>query len=307
MVSGVSESSLNSGTAVPDHLVRAAVFQRPHQMVRSESHCLTGHFRPHDHAFLELAFIFDGAGTHRTVHGERPLTRGQVFILSPNVWHAYLACQELHVYNCYVSEDVLKRELGWTLEDPLLGRLFWTRSSVLDRTGAITATLQDSALEQCRLHLRALDESQHAISGRGELLGHLLLLLSVVAEHVQPPLGPLEAVTVPAGVQAWADALEHDLAKPWTVDALARQTGQDASRLSRDFTRTLGTPPLAYLKRARLERASTLLVQTVRPIADIGAEVGWPDANLFARHFRAHFGMCASAYRRSLTDLADDL
>ena len=36
---------------------------------------------------------------------------------------------------------------------------------------------------------------------------------------------------------------------------------------------------------------------TARTVADIGQEVGWLDPNYFARRFRAHFGVSATAYR----------
>jgi AraC family L-rhamnose operon transcriptional activator RhaR len=43
----------------------------------------------------------------------------------PGVWHGYEHCRELSVYNCCFSSELLRRELSWTREDPLLGYLLW--------------------------------------------------------------------------------------------------------------------------------------------------------------------------------------
>jgi AraC-like DNA-binding protein len=69
------------------------------------------------------------------------------------------------------------------------------------------------------------------------------------------------------------------------------------SHLARSFKATFGLAPMSYLTGVRAEVAATLLLQTDRPIAAIGAEVGWPDPNYFARRFRAHVGTSPSAYR----------
>jgi AraC family L-rhamnose operon transcriptional activator RhaR len=283
----------------PDHLDRAHVFVRTHAAVRADRHVLNGHHRQHDHSFFEIAFVLGGHGVHRTVHGEHRLQRGDTIVLRPGVWHAYLACEQLEVLNCYVGEDVLHRELAWALDDPLLGRLFWTLPRSLDRAGAIVTALDAAPFRAARIHLETLEAMCTAPSPpeRAELLGHLLLLLGRLAHCIATPRTPTSSASVPTAVLGCIQRLEADPARPWTLAELARDAGVTGAHLSRLFKRAAGLPPLAYLTRWRLERAAALLVQTPHPVADIAAEVGWLDANLFSRRFRAHFGESPSAYR----------
>ena len=54
------------------------------------------------------------------------MASGDVVLLRPGVWHGYYDCARLELYNCCFSSELLRRELIWTREDPLLGYLLWT-------------------------------------------------------------------------------------------------------------------------------------------------------------------------------------
>ena len=45
-------------------------------------------------------------------------------------------------------------------------------------------------------------------------------------------------------------------------------------------------------------RAAVLLLHSDEPVTSIGRAVGWPDQSGFARRFKAHYGLSASAYRK---------
>src|SRR5690349_19663795 len=112
----------------------------------------------HSHSFLEVALVLDGVGTHHSLAGAQPLSRGDAVLLRPGVWHEYRDCRRLVLFNCCFSPDLLHRELAWTREDPLLGHLLWTGPQTRGRHGMLTARFDEEALGNSRPHLNALTE-----------------------------------------------------------------------------------------------------------------------------------------------------
>ena len=64
------------------------------------------------------------------------------------------------------------------------------------------------------------------------------------------------------------------------------------------FKAETGVSPIAYLLRLRIERASQLLVTTFLSVKEIIAEVGYNSKSDFSLHFRKHFGMTPTEYRK---------
>lgn len=256
----------------------------------------------HTHSFLEIAVVTGGSGVHRSMAGRQPLARGDVLVLRPGVWHGYEDCPDLVVYNCCVSTDLLEHELAWTREDPLLGYLLWTGPMSRGRQGMLTVRLDGAALEECVARLTRLDELRRRPRDvrRAETIGQLLLVASTLAaaawrarETDEPPA---EAVH-PLAARAMG-LLEARPAHRWTLAEVAADLHITPGYLVRVFKSAAGLPPMAYLARRRVELAASLLLHTEEPVTSIASSVGWPDQNYFARRFRAHVGMSATAYRR---------
>lgn len=259
----------------------------------------------HTHSFVEIAVMTGGRGVHCSLAGRQPLRVGDVILLRPGVWHGYEECRRLDLYNCCFSTELLRRELAWTQEDPLLGYLLWTGPHAMQRRGMLTTRLNEAALQECLGHLDALDQLRFLPTGlhRGDIIGRLSLLLSCLARAVANdrekggmPAGP----THPAVVQAMR-LLESNPAFHWTLTELAEQLHLAPGYLIRLFKSTTGLPPMAYLSRFRVETAAAQLLHTRDPITEIARSVGWPDQNYFARRFRAHYGLTASTYRTRFT------
>ncbi|MFD0854109.1 AraC family ligand binding domain-containing protein, partial [Actinomadura adrarensis] len=74
----------------------------------------------HTHSFVEIAVVTGGEGVHKSLAGSKELQVGDVILLRPGVWHGYEDCRRLDLFDCCFSNELLRRELAWTREDPLL-------------------------------------------------------------------------------------------------------------------------------------------------------------------------------------------
>lgn len=255
-------------------------------------------YPPHDHKFVEVVVVCGGSCVQETALGKQRITRGDVTVFRPGAWHSYTNCHNLRLYNCCFDPGILGRELGWMVDDPWLGRLLWSIPLSPAQSGTAFLQLRESELNQCQTVLQELCRFSTAemTSYRAYQLGLLILLLSTLARRL-----PVEA-TIKVGkphpaVIAALKLIDDNPEYPWTLESLAARVHVLPDYLVRSFGNVAGLPPMSYLRRRRLELATTLLIRSDRSVGEVGNLVGWPDANYFTRRFRAEFGLTPSAYR----------
>ena len=78
---------------------------------------------------------------------------------------------------------------------------------------------------------------------------------------------------------------------------VARSASISESECLRCFHATIGTTPIQYLRRRRVQRAAQLLASTKEKTADIAAKCGFQDMSYFARTFREMEGCTPTEYR----------
>ena len=101
------------------------------------------------------------------------------------------------------------------------------------------------------------------------------------------------------------DLVDSRYTEPLTVDDMAAAAGLSRAHFSREFRRTFGEPPHAYLLTRRLERAASLLRMTDRSVTDICFSVGLSSLGSFTTSFTRTFGASPTAYRRRYPPAAD--
>jgi AraC-like DNA-binding protein len=100
------------------------------------------------------------------------------------------------------------------------------------------------------------------------------------------------------------DLADARFSEPLDVADLARAAGLSPAHFSREFRKTFGESPHAYLLTRRLERAAAMLRSTDRSVADICMAVGLSSVGSFTTSFTRQFGRTPTAYRASFPPAA---
>lgn len=100
------------------------------------------------------------------------------------------------------------------------------------------------------------------------------------------------------------DHIDAHLFEPLTLEELARIACFSPHHFHRVFSAMVGETLHAYITRLRIEKAASLLVGDMRtPVTTLAMDCGFSSPSVFARAFRAHFGMTATDWR-AMSDAA---
>ena len=150
-------------------------------------------------------------------------------------------------------------------------------------------------------------EGEHAgeaPDARGRMQTILLEILLALARYTRPSARPTpDAKQVLARerrrrlvADVRACLLAH-CAETLGLEALAAQHDVSPFHLSRCFTQELGLSLTDLLTTIRVERAKELLKDGTAPVKTVAAQVGYGDANYFAKVFRRTTGLSPTEYQ----------
>ena len=149
----------------------------------------------------------------------------------------------------------------------------------------------------------AVAESGNRRAGGEGILARLseLMFIEVVRRHLE---------NLPADQAGWLAGLRDPFvgkslslmhAKPthdWTIEELAKKVGLSRSVLAERFTDLVGTPPLQYLAKWRMQIALGILDGSNANVATIAARVGYESEAAFSRAFKKMMGVPPSVWRQ---------
>lgn len=144
------------------------------------------------------------------------------------------------------------------------------------------------------LHREATEER----TPRVDIALHLLeiLLIEVARFGAAPEAGH----GAKDGLRAARRAMESRFAEAWTLGELAAEARLSPPHFCAAFKARFGEPPVAHLRRLRMEHGAYLLRDRNLRVAEVGKRVGVPDIYQFSRLFKKHHGVSPRAFRESL-------
>ena len=97
-------------------------------------------------------------------------------------------------------------------------------------------------------------------------------------------------------VAVWIDARADE---PLSLEDASAQASLSPFHFLRVFAKVLGVTPHQYLVRARLRRATRMLVEDTRPVTDVALATGFADISNFVRTFRRAAGVSPLRFRQA--------
>jgi AraC-like DNA-binding protein len=91
------------------------------------------------------------------------------------------------------------------------------------------------------------------------------------------------------------DLLLAKLDHAWSIRELSLKVGLNEKKLKAGFREQFGSPIYAFLQRARLDRARTLIEGGSLSVTEAAFQVGYSNPSHFARLFRREFGIAPSS------------
>jgi transcriptional regulator GlxA family with amidase domain len=98
------------------------------------------------------------------------------------------------------------------------------------------------------------------------------------------------------------DEIQANLKIQITVDEMALKTDLSRDHFTKLFKKTIGKPPIQYVRDKRLEKACELLKTSNKRVKTIMYEVGIKDQSHFVRDFKAKYGTTPNEFRQKYWD-----
>ncbi|WP_019643562.1 AraC family transcriptional regulator [Novispirillum itersonii] len=252
----------------------------------------TTHFDRHYHLDYHIGLVTDGAQRQSFAHTSALLGPGAISLMPPGEMHDGLR-----------AGDQPFTLLTYRIPAPLMQSVLEDFSdSGLRPASAEMPALAPAAVEAPDLAPRLISlhhtlfttpDAPPLATQTGWLMQLATLLTrsrALSAPHQSPgTLSPRDL----RQVQAYCHA---HLAEKISLDDLAGLCGLRRFTFLRQFQRSLGMTPYAWLLRLRLEQACALLTERRLSVATVAQETGFYDQSHFNRAFRRAYGVAPSAY-----------
>lgn len=251
---------------------------------------------PHQHDFYEINVILSGRGTHLIEENSFFAQKGDVFVIPPNIIHAYTDAQSMDVYHILIKPELFRNyaadrcsvkgydllmEIEPFLRNHYEKKLFLHLSPVelafFENDIALINDTGISKLENCEaIKNQTIIKNLYWMS--------LLLYRQLHGAKAEAKLKEQSILEV-------LEYMHKNYHKKIDIDSLCRCAGMSRPTLMRRFKEVCGCSPMRYLMQYRIGLAQELLKEGRMSKTQIAYECGFYDLShmeKYIRNYRSH-------------------
>lgn len=247
-------------------------------------------FEKHRHPEIELNYCIEGEYSIIINNEEHIIKQGELIIIGSMEAHEYPEksrgdCRMLVIE---VGPILLSRHFNLLVNIAL-------SNPILKVNSKSNPELHSMFLEVIELQESMADFANLSIKGNlYKICAYILRMFETINSTEQSS----EQKHLIVSIEKALELIEYSYREPLTVEKVAKICGYNKSNFCKIFKRVTGDTFHALLNKYRVKMACVLLEKTNYSIETIAAEVGFADAKVLCRVFKAEKGITTGKYRR---------
>lgn len=238
---------------------------------------------PHRHDFFQLTIFERGTGIHSIDFRDHKITSKQVFIMKPGQAHKWKLGKDATGFIIEFTQESLPKGASPSA----------LANDLKNSNDAVTLDAKEFAtlVKLCEI-MRAEFTSRHSRK-RDLLESYLSALLILLLRNTQG----LESKSNSNLVVRFKELVDKHFLNEHSVEFYAKALSLSSKALTMQAKRSLDKSAKQVIHERILLEAKRLLAYSELPVSDIADQVGFLDANYFARFFRAQAKVSPRAFR----------
>ncbi len=261
------------------------------------------HIQPvpwHWHDELEVVIVTEGHAIVATTSEKHTIEAGNGFFINTGVLHAAWDVDTSRC--CFHSIIFHPRLVGGSIDS-----VFWQNYvQPILANPTLKILCFDKEIDWHQGSLQAIEEAWNSYIA--EPIGYEFKIRTALSELIlllhshcssSPNLPSEKELRDSKRIKEMLQYIHENYSNELNTEKISKSIMVSPSECLRCFHNTIGTTPIQYLKRYRIQKAVELLNTTNKKIVDIGSECGFQEMSYFAKAFREIQGCTPSEYRRS--------
>lgn len=256
----------------------------------------------HTHQFFEILFVFEGQCVEIVEETTIRLHKGDICFLAPDIPHQVIINNhETIAYNILIRTSTFQNTFANIYGNNDIISDFFTQNLYRNKKGTSPYILCKTDCEDFFIQsvYKMIEEEQHPKKFAKRYLNMLFefFIVELLRKHeFHFTIGEATDNIEHESITAILRYIQGNY-KNLTLSEAARFFHYSEAHLSRMVKRFTGQNFSGIIKTIKLQKATTLLIETHKTISDIVEEIGYTDNSHFYKIFKQHYGMTPIRYK----------
>lgn len=257
-------------------------------------------FQFHWHTEIEIHYIVKGHGTFFIEDKEYEVNEGDIVYISPKLIHSGKSVNNDMIDFCYIIDSSYMLSLSnENLTDRFISELLSTRirkpiiheyDNGYDNIVGILDNI-DSCAERNEI-ICQLEIKKYLYDFFIQLYKNNYFVLNSTTDSIR--CTPI--------IKKSIRYIQNNMASKLSIDEIASHVGLSTSYFMKMFKQNTKMTCVEYIKSLRLDKATSLLLETSDNILEIAQNCGFANLSLFNREFKKAFELTPSQYRKKYSN-----